>query len=314
MAHARGARRTPRVRPSGKRPHSMTLRAYRHALTVGLMVILGWLPAAVAQKEERRYEGRTLSDWAHLLQDPDPSAQRKAVEALRLGFDVQGVPVLNLAVETGGPSVRIAAIGALAQIQPPAPETLATLSKAMRDTDPAVQRAAAAALGDVGAVSVLAEALKDPNKDVRRNAVRPLRRVVIRDRSSTATRAVVTALADALKDPDGGIRRAAASALGAIGPEAVDAIPALAATTMDPDPSVRNATIDALGRIGSPAAVPVLVQALKDPQTGSLAVRALGNMGPTARGAISALREFESQNGPSHSGEVEAAIKAIDRE
>jgi HEAT repeat protein len=292
----------------------MTRKAHRRMLTVGLIVILGWLPAAAAQTEERRYEGRTLSDWAHLLQDPDPSAQRKAVEALRLGFEVQAVPVLNRAVETGGPSVRIEAIRALAQIQPPAPETLATLSKAMRDTDPAVQRAAAAALGDVGAVSALAEALKDPNKHVRRNAVRPLRRVVIRDRSATATRAVVTALADALKDPDGGVRRAAASSLGAIGPEAVDAIPALAATTMDPDTSVRNATIEALGRIGSPAAVPVLVQALKDPRTGSLAVRALGNMGPAARGAIPALREFQSQNGPNHLGEIEAAIKAIDRE
>src|SRR5262249_9571953 len=72
-----------------------------------------------------------------------------------------------------------------------------------------------------------------------------------------------------------------------------------------------DASIEALGRIGSPAAVPVLVQALKDPRTGSLAVRALGNMGPTARGAIPALREFQSQNGSSHSDEVEAAIKAI---
>ena len=294
----------------------MTPRAYRRALTVGLIVVLGWLPAAAAQAEEPRYEQRTLSDWAHLLQDTDPSTQRKAVEALRLGFGAQAMPVLIRAVEKGSASVRLEAIGALAQIQPPAPETIATLSKAMRDTDPAIQRAAAAALGDVGAVSVLAQALKDPDSNVRRNAVRPLRRVVIRGKSSSdpaATKAVVVALADALKDPDGAVRRAAASSLGAIGPEAVDAIPALAATTLDSDPSVRNAPIEALGRIGSSTAVPVLVQALKDPQTASLAVRALGNMGPSARGAIPALREFQSQNGASFS-EVEAGIKAIERE
>jgi HEAT repeat protein len=186
----------------------------------------------------------------------------------------------------------------------------------MRDTDPAIQRGAAAALGDLGAVSVLAQALKDPDNNVRRNAVRPLRRVVIRGRSSgdpAETKAVVTALADALKDPDREVRRAAANSLGALGPAAVDAIPSLAATTTDVDPSVRNATIDSLGRIGSPAAVPVLVQALKDSQTGSLAVKALGSVGPAARGAIPALREFQSQNGTSHS-EVEAAIKAIERE
>ena len=294
----------------------MAPRAYRHALTVGLLVILGWLPAAAAQAEEPRYEQRTLSDWAHLLQDTDPSTQRTAVEALRLGFGAQAVPVLIRASEKGGPSVRLEAIRALAQIQPPAPETITTLSQAMRDTDPAIQRAAAAALGDLGAVSVLAQALKDPDKDVRRNAVRPLRRVVIRDRSSSdpaATKAVVAALADALKDPDREVRRAAASSLGTLGPAAADALPGLAATTMDSDPSVRNATIEALGRMGSPAAVPVLVQALKDPRTASLAVRALGNMGTTARGAIPALREFQLQNGTSHS-EVEAVIKAIERE
>jgi len=294
----------------------MTPRGYRRVLTVGLLVILGWLPVAAAQAEEPRYEERTLSDWAHQLQDPDPSTQRKAVEALRLGFGAQAVPLLNRAVETGGPSVRIEAIRALAQIQPPAPETISTLSKAMRDTDPAIQRAAAAALGDIGAVSVLAQALKDPDNNVRRNAVRPLRRVVIRDRSSgdpATTKAVVGALADALKDPDAGVRRAAASSLGALGPVAVDALPSLAATTMDSDPTVRNATIEAMGRMGSAAAVPVLVQALKDPRTASLAVRALGNMGPTAREAIPALREFQSQNGTSYS-EVEAAIKAIERE
>ena len=292
----------------------MAPRGYRHALTVGLLVILGWLPAAAAQAEEPRYEQRTLSDWAHLLQDTDPSTQRTAVEALRLGFGAQAVPVLIRASEKGGPSVRLEAIRALAQIQPPAPETITTLSQAMRDTDPAIQRAAAAALGDLGAVSVLAQALKDPDNNVRRNAVRPLRRVVIRDRSDpAATKAVVAALADALKDPDGAVRRAAASSLGALGPVAADAIPSLATTTMDSDPSVRNATIEALGRMGSPAAVPVLVQALKDPQTASLAVRALGNLGPTARGAIPALREFQLQHGTSHS-EVEAAIKDIERE
>ena len=294
----------------------MTPRAYRRAVIVGLLVIPGWLPAAAAQAEEPRYEQRTLSDWAYLLQDTDPSTQRKAVEALRIGFGAQAVPVLIRASEKGDPSVRLEAIRALAQIQPPAPETITTLSQAMRDSDPAVQRAAAAALGDLGAVSVLAQALKDPDNNVRRNAVRPLRRVVIRDRSSSdlaATKAVVAALADALKDPDREVRRAAASSLGALGPTAADAIPSLAATTMDSDPSVRNAAMEALGRMGSPAAVPVLVQALKDPETASLAVRALGNMGTTARGAIPALREFQLQNGTSHS-EVEAAIKAIERE
>src|SRR4029453_16632234 len=102
----------------------MTPRAYRRALRVRLIGLLGWLPAAAAQAEEPRYEQRTLSDWAHLLQDIDPSTQRKAVEALRLGFGAQAVPVLIRAVEKGSASVRLEAIGTLAQPQPPPPGAL----------------------------------------------------------------------------------------------------------------------------------------------------------------------------------------------
>jgi len=95
--------------------------SYLRALMVGLVLSLGWLPVASIQAQEQRYQGRTLSDWAGLLEDADPSTRLRAVDALRLGFGRQAVPVLIRAVEAGDRSVRIEAIRALGGIQPPCP-------------------------------------------------------------------------------------------------------------------------------------------------------------------------------------------------
>jgi len=218
----------------------MRSRKHRRTLALGLLVSLAWLPGLEAQAQEQRYEGRTFSDWTRLLEDPDPPTRLKAVEALRLGFGVQAVPALVHALGGAHPSVRREAIRALAAIQAAGPETIAALSNAMRNTDLAVRRAAASALGDVGAVAALVQTLKDPDSNVRLNAVRPLRRIITRPGNSAdpaTTKRVVAALADALKDTDTGLRRAAASSLGVIGPTAFDAIPALSEVTRDPDPS-----------------------------------------------------------------------------
>jgi HEAT repeat protein len=121
----------------------------------------------------------------------------------------------------------------------------------------------------------------------------------------------VAALADAAKDTDRDVRRAAASSLGVIGPAALDAVPALTQATTDPDPSVRGAAIETLGRIGGPSVVPALMQAMKDPRTGSLAIPALGLVGPAARDALPVLKNLRSQE-PSRDSEVETAIRAIE--
>jgi HEAT repeat protein len=292
----------------------MRLRGCHRALTLGLLASLAWLPGPAPQAQEPRYEERTLSDWTRLLEDPDPPTRVKAVEALRMGFGVEAVPALVHALGGAEPSVRYAAVQGLAAIRPPAAESIAALTKAMRDTDPAVRTAAAAALGEVGAVAALAEALKDPSRDVRRNAVRPLRRIISRPGNSAdpaTTRTVVAALADALKDTDPGIRRASASSLGAVGPTALDAVPALTEVTKDPDPSIRGVAIEALSRIGGPSVVPPLVQALKDPQTSSLAIRGLAALGPTARDAAPALIDYiKDGDKPSRPDAVTALAKA----
>ncbi len=138
------------------------------------------------------------------------------------------------------------AIRALASIKPAAPETLSALSRAMRDSDPGVRRTAAAALGELGAVTELPQALKDPDKEIRRNAVRPLRRIVVKPEGSAgpaATAAVIAAMAEALNDEDPAVRDAAVRSLGAIGPPARGALPTL--RQMRAQPTSRSRELDA---------------------------------------------------------------------
>jgi HEAT repeat protein len=94
------------------------------------------------------------------------------------------------------------------------------LIKALGDSDSAVRRAAAEALGKLG----------DPQ--------------------------AVPALIQALGDSDSAVRRAAAEALGAIGDP--QAVPALIQALGDSDWDVRRAAAWALGKLGDPQAVPAL--------------------------------------------------------
>ena len=84
-------------------------------------------------------------------------------------------------------------------------------------------------------------------------------------------RAAVPALAEALDDPDRELRVAAAMALESIGPDAAAAIPALVKALKDREGLVRQRAVIALGSIGPAAtdAIPALVEAGKlDPLRG----------------------------------------------
>ncbi len=127
----------------------------------------------------------------------------------------------------------------IANLPPPASVT---------DENPAVRAAAIRAMGWQGYAvgwqgdaSLLIEALRDENADVRLLAAEHLGR----NGSQGDWRA--TALIDALKDPHTGVRRAAAESLCSIGPESAAAL--IKALT-DPDPRVRAGAALALGDVG----------------------------------------------------------------
>ena len=119
---------------------------------------------------------------------------------------------------------------------------------------------------------------------------------VLADKLGPWTEQAVVDLTRALREREGGgsSRSAPARALGAIGPQAKDAVPVLAKALEDPDYNVRWAAAEALGRIGEPAkaAVPALARTLTDKITSVRreTVVALGRIGPAAKEAIRALK------------------------
>ena len=78
-----------------------------------------------------------------------------------------------------------------------------------------------------------------------------------------------------------------------MGEEAVDAVPALTLALQDLDPEVHQYVAWALGMIGKGAkdAVPVLIQALKDPEVRDSAAKALKKIGTPK--ALEAVKAYE---------------------
>jgi HEAT repeat protein len=125
---------------------------------------------------------------------------------------------------------------------------VAALAGRLRDDDPAVRAAAAAALRDLGerardTAPDLARALAEDRQpdDVVNGVAAALARI-----GDKGTAALVTALKD--KHPP--VRRAAAVALGDVRSAPPSAVSALAEALADDDAAVRAAAADSLGRSG----------------------------------------------------------------
>jgi HEAT repeat protein len=108
-----------------------------------------------------------------------------------------------------------------------------------------------------GAAAQLAQAMRDPEPAVRREAVAALPRL---------GRATVPYLTLALQDREPQVRASAANLIGCIGEEAVPAVPGLALALQDKEACVRVEAAIALRRVGprAAAAVPALIQSLED--------------------------------------------------
>jgi HEAT repeat protein/beta-lactamase regulating signal transducer with metallopeptidase domain len=153
------------------------------------------------------------------------------------------------------------------------------LLEAVRDPDLEVRRAAIRSLGryeDPSTAPAFREALRDPDHEIRTIAIEAL--AEFKDRSS------VGAIAAALRDENVEVRRAAADALDDL--PAASARTELIAALRDPDAEVRANVISALARLKDPSATEALVAAMKDPK-------------PDVRArAIEALHELELPTPP----------------
>ena len=141
---------------------------------------------------------------------------------------------------------------------------------------------------DPRAVTALAEALKDSDKDVRETAMQALielrdprvlepliaalkdRAVEIREKAAFGLGQIgdpraIAPLAAAVKDPSADVREQAVFALGQL--RATDTIDALASALHDEADNVREQAAFALGQIRAERAVEPLIAALKDPKS-----------------------------------------------
>jgi HEAT repeat protein len=165
---------------------------------------------------------------------------------------------------------------------------------------------AASVLADLGpkakaAAPQLLAALKNP--EIRSTAAYTLGQIGVN--SSEA----VAALIDQLKNaPHTEARRSAAGALGAFGPAAKAAIPELHAALKAGEKGGWWVAADALAKIGGAEVVPILIEALANPD-GDIrltSMRGLGNLGVVARNARPAL-DKASKNDPRENNRAAAA-------
>ncbi len=127
---------------------------------------------------------------------------------------------------------------------------------------------------------------------------------------------VVPFLLEATKDKEGLVRVQAGNALWQIG-QRPEAIQILAEGLKDKDPVVRKHAIFALSNSGSAAkaAIPALIEALKDENPASmaavLAADMLGKFGPEAKEAVPALVQALESKFPAHVGSAVDALGNI---
>ncbi len=178
-----------------------------------------------------------------LLNDRDAEVRVNAAVALwRLDRHARAIPTLTALLASPGAGAYEAAV-ALGQLEAaPEPTVREALIGALVHRDPAVQRAAARSLGEMGeaALPSLETALEHADEPMRRSAVEAL---------GWMGPPALDVLIVALHNDAPGVRRTAARALGRLGAAAARSEPALVAAIEDPDAEVRQTAAWAIRQV-----------------------------------------------------------------
>jgi HEAT repeat protein/beta-lactamase regulating signal transducer with metallopeptidase domain len=249
-------------------------------------------------------------DW----NTPDPDELEAAKGACRK-IGAAAVPVLQKGLKDPRKNVREFAVIALGDMGYRAKAAGPALIEMMRDEDLSIRVAAIDAVASVdetteGFVPALSAALKDKAAGVRQRAASILSAI------GPGAKAAVPALVEALEDSDLSVRREAVNSLSRIAPGDASLVPALAARVKaDDHRSVRILVIRYFGEMGpkAKAAVPALIEALKDNETQSEAVAALSAIGPDAKAAVPVLKDLLQLPGGGFRGDVDCALRRIDK-
>lgn len=189
--------------------------------------------------------------------------------------------------------------------------SVAELAARAKSSDETARLEAIAALAAPGAeaeqaVAVLTELLKDSSAAVRAHAASSLGKI------GQPARSAIPNLVSLVADPDECARQQAVGALAAIQPSPNVSIPLFVTLLADADPAVRMRVLHALAGAG-PAAVPGMIEALKDNTVAYWACLVLREIGPDAVAAVPALIEKLDDPRPEIRREAILALAAIGR-
>lgn len=185
---------------------------------------------------------------------------------------------------------RYTAIDDLGENPVAASTVVPELIKMLGDKDVQVRWRAARALGDYGALAQ--EAAPELRKLVSSgDTVVRIHAIVALGRIGDTSPETVDALVDAATGSDAVIQRAAIAALRAIHPGPEKVAKALSHALSSNDAAIMEQALEAIVDQGSDA-VPLLIDAIKQPNTTLLACVAIEQIGPDAAGAVPALTQL----------------------
>jgi HEAT repeat protein len=212
---------------------------------------------------------------------------------------VEAVGALTENLKHADDTVRTTSARALGEIGPQAASAAAALAIALGDEKAHVREAAATSLGGIGAAAAeashdaLVAALRDPEENVRAEAVMALEALGPRPHALPALIAVMQA--------DDLASLYAPSAIGAMGSGAAPALPQLIAALGHATWDRRSSAAGTLGKIGAPAAAATdaLLGLLKDPVmvVRESAAEALGLIGVSREDVREALAKLAAEDG-----------------
>jgi HEAT repeat protein len=209
--------------------------------------------------------------------------------------------------ETGDGRERVLTIDAIAALGQRGRDALPELLAATTDTDPRPRWHAARAVGLIGedavsALPTLVKLLGDPDPIVVTQAAAAIGMVRRDDGDVTAADAAayestVEPLVKATVHADARARRAAVRALRAVHSDPKQLAVLIGGALDDSDPSVVLPALQTLADMEDHA-VPVLLEALKDPKSRYWAEVAIAEIGPEAAAAVPRLAELVAQGEP----------------
>eukprot|EP00929_Paragymnodinium_shiwhaense_P108092 TRINITY_DN74412_c0_g1_i1.p1 TRINITY_DN74412_c0_g1~~TRINITY_DN74412_c0_g1_i1.p1 ORF type:complete len:908 (-),score=186.70 TRINITY_DN74412_c0_g1_i1:126-2849(-) len=293
--------------------------------------------SAIAEVSERILVGPPLSlqadafgdavvPWLDVCLKEEPSEMVRVAAARALqSLGMRAAPALNslIACLGGVKSVRRAAVAALSQLGELAAPAAPALIQDLDDEEAPVREMAAGILAQLHesalpAVPVLLRLVRDPEASVRQAAVVALGYLGSLFEHSVVMETLIPCLRDYNKE----VRIEAATSLGCLGLDGVQATatlaPALMRCAKDSDPALRLASTEALGYFSPPlgATVQALIARLSDneDQVRLAAAQSLGELGGHAWMAAAALRERTRDMNSAVCAAAAAALKTMPEE